>query len=194
MRRSCCRVFAAGNSFYRLRRDIADGAHSNQLQYDAPPTGVGGTGRFDAPGFPVLYGSQDLEICIHECRVTLADECYLATLLASRELRLLDLCAEIENDGSTPFESLHLAVQFIFAAETHSYDITRAIAVAAKEAGLDGIICPSYFSALRQEKIPNLVLFGHPISEGMVEVACINRLTLDTARYTARLGPCLSRD
>lgn len=30
------RLFAAGSSFYRLRRDIIEGAHSEQLQYDAP--------------------------------------------------------------------------------------------------------------------------------------------------------------
>jgi RES domain len=188
------RLFTAGSSFYRLRSDITEGAHSEQLEYDAPPKGIGGNGRLDAPDFPVLYGSQDLEICVHECRITITDECYLAVLRACRDLHLLDLCADIEDDGKTPFESLYLAVQFIFAAEKHGYEITRTIAATAKDAGLHGIIYPSYFSPLRQERIPNLALFGHPVADGIVKVDCINRLTLETARYTVRLGPCLSRD
>jgi len=139
----------------------------------------------------VLYGSQDLEICVHECRVTKADECYLATLRTCRDLQLLDLCGDIDNDGGTPFESLYLAVQFLFAAETHAYHVTRAIAIAAKNIGLDGVIYPSYFSSLRQDRIPNLALFGHPVEEGAIEVACINRLMLETAKYTVQLGPCM---
>jgi len=188
------RLFATDSSFYRLRRGITEGRHSENLQYDAPPGGLGGDGRLDAPDFPVLYGSQDLEICVHECRITVTDECYLATLRADRDLHLLDLCANIDDDGKTPFESLYLAVQFIFAAEKHSYDITRAIAVAAKNAGLHGVIYPSYFSRLREERIPNLALFGHPLADGIVSVDCINRLTLETARYTVQLGPCLTQD
>jgi hypothetical protein len=194
VRRFPRRLLADGSSFYRLRRDITGGRHSEPSEYDAPPSGIGGEGRLDAPDFPVLYGSQDLEICVHECRVTKADECYLSTLRTCRELQLLDLCSDIDDHGSTPFESLYLAVQFIFAAERHSYEITRTIAIAAKNAGLQGVVYPSHFSSLRRDRIPNLALFGHPVSDGVVKVDCINRLMLDTARYTVQLGPCLSRD
>jgi hypothetical protein len=187
------RLFTSGSSFYRLRSNITEGLHSKPTEYDSPPKGVGGNGRLDAPDFPVLYGSQDLEIYVHECRVTIADECYLAVLRACRDLHLLDLSADIEADGKTPFESLYLAVQFLFAAEKHSYEITRAISTAAKDAGLDGIVYPSYFSSLREERIPNLAVFGHPVAAGAVEVGCINRLILETARYKVRLGPSLSR-
>jgi hypothetical protein len=135
-----------------------------------------------------------LEICVHECRVTKADECYLATIRTRENLQLLDLGGEIENDGSTPFENLYLAVQFLFAAEEHAYDMARAIAIAAKNIGLDGIIYPSYFSSLRQDRIPNLALYGHPVAEGAVEVACINRLLLETAKYTVQLGPSMEQD
>jgi hypothetical protein len=174
-----------------LRRGISDGKQSELSQYDAPPDGLGGNGRHDAPDFPVLYGSQELEICVHECRLTEVDECYLATLRTCRDLQLLDLCGEIENDGGTPFQSLYLAVQFLFAAEKHSDDITRVIAIAAKNNRLNGIIYPSYFSSLRQDRIANIALFGQPVAKGVVEVVCINCLMLETARYTVRLGPCM---
>lgn len=194
VRRFPRRELPIGSSFYRLRRDITEGKHGEPSQYDAPPEGYSGEGRLDSPDFPVLYGSQDLEICVHECRVTKTDECYLATLRTCRNLKLLDLCSDIEDDGQTPFQSLYLAVQFLFAAEKHAYQMTRAIAIAAKNHGLDGVIYPSYFSSLRQDRIPNLALFEHPVAGGAVEVVCINRLILETARYTVQLGPCLQRD
>jgi RES domain len=187
-------ALAGGSSFYRLRKDIRDGRHSDPSQYDAPPRDIGGDGRLDSPEFPVLYGSQDLKICVHECRVTKADECYLAVLVTCVDLELLDLCGDVENDGNTPFESLYLAVRFIFAAEKHSYDMTRTIAIAAKDAGLHGVMYPSYFGPLRADRIPNIALFGHPVANGLVKVDCINRLTLATARYTVQLGPCLPQD
>lgn len=62
-------------------------------EYDSPPAVAIGAGRFDAPLFPVLYGSQDLPVCLHECRVTAEDELYVATLSPTHELRLLDLSA-----------------------------------------------------------------------------------------------------
>jgi hypothetical protein len=194
VRRFPQRQLQIGSSFYRLRLGVAEGQNNEASQYDAPPKGFAGEGRLDAPDFPVLYGSEDLEICVHECRVTKADECYLATLKTCRNLRLLDLCGDVESDGSTPFQSLYLAVQFLFAAEEHAYEMTRAIAAAAEKIGLAGIIYPSYFSPLRQDRIPNLALFGHPVADGIVEVACINRMMLETAKYTVRLGPSLNRD
>lgn len=194
VRRFPKRELPTGSHFYRLRRDVAEGKHSEPSEYDAPPDKFSGKGRLDATDFPVLYGSQDLEICVHECRVTKTDECYLATLRTCRNMQFLDLCSDIADDGGTPFESLYLAVQFLFGAEKHAYHITRAIAIAAKNIGLDGIIYPSYFSSLRQEKIPNLALFGHPVAVGDAELACIDRLMLETAAYTVRLGPCLDHD
>jgi hypothetical protein len=70
----------------------------------------------------------------------------------------------------------------------------RRIAIAAKDAGLHGVMYPSYFGPLRSDRIPNIALFGHPVDSGLVKVDCINRLTLDTARYTVQLGPCLPQD
>jgi RES domain len=191
IRRFPRRSLAVGEIFYRLRKGVESERASEPAQYDTPPGGSSGTGRLGAPKFPVLYGSQDLEICVHECRVTKIDECYLATLKVAQPLDVLDLCSEISNDGGTPFDSLFLAIQFIFSAENHGYNISRAIATAAKDAGLHGIAYPSYFSSFRKDRIPNIGLFGYPIAEGSIELLCINRLILDTAQYGVRLGPCL---
>ena len=46
---------------------------------------------------------------VHECRVTVEDDLYMATLTPLRDLRLLDLTAVPEEDV-TEFDSLDMAV------------------------------------------------------------------------------------
>jgi hypothetical protein len=181
------RILRGEDTFYRLRKDIGSPVAS---EFDAPPKGHECSGRLDGPDFSVLYGSQDLEICVHECRVTRADRCYVATLRATRPLNLLDLTSKIENDGPTEFESLQLAIDFLFSAEAHSYETTRAIAEAAREAGFDGVAYPSYLRRQRETEIPNIGLFGHPIANRRIELVCIDRLWLDAVRYETSFGPC----
>ncbi|MEJ0070738.1 MAG: RES domain-containing protein [Pseudomonadota bacterium] len=56
--------------------------------------------QIDSPGFPILYGAQDVEGCVHECRVTLEDELFFASLSPSRTLRLLDLTHLLEEEAA----------------------------------------------------------------------------------------------
>lgn len=205
------RLLAKGESFYRLRKEPKQPAEKSE--YDSPPAGISGAGRIDSRDYPVMYGSQDIQICIHECRVAADDNIFMATLAPTRNLKLLDLTAIIREE-LTPFESLDMAVHMLFLAGDHSYEISRSIALAAREAGYDGLVYPSYFSLLRtgampfetvfglptrgivkfeeQEKlkiIPNFALFGRPIEMGMVEVKCINRIILGHVNYGVLFGP-----
>lgn len=123
--------------------------------------------------------------------MTIADDCYVATLKVLRPQALLDLSASIIDGSKTPFESLSFAMRFIFAAEKHSYYIAQTIAKAAKRTGLEGIIFPSYFSSLRGDVIQNIGLFGYPIADHSLEILCINKLLLERAKYETRLGPYL---
>ncbi len=161
----------------------------------------------------MLYGSQDIEVCVHECRVTVEDELYLATITTKKELKLLDL-TEIIDDDTTEFESIDIAIHMLFLAGEHSYEISRDIAIAAKEKGYDGIIYPSYYSLLRTGSMPfdtiygisirklpitveyaksqiiqNIALFGRPIQEEIVRVVCINKLILNKIIYDIHFGP-----
>lgn len=206
------RILPSGARFYRLR--ISPQSPADPLEYDSPPVSLAGRGRLDSPGFPVMYGSQDIDICVHECRVTAEDDIYIATLKAQRDLRLLNL-AHILDEGGTEFESLDMAIHMLFLARSHSYEISRAIALAAREAGFDGIIYPSFFSLLRTGGHPfetsyglslrhflperakyaeaftieNFALFGRPLESGTVGVACINRLILTQVGYRGHFGP-----
>lgn len=123
----------------------------------------------------------------------------------------------IEEEDITEFESLDLTVHMLFLAGRHSYKLARSIAEAAQNAGFDGLIYPSYFSLLRlgnmpfqttlglshrrfeqlheweqSKTIPNLALFGRPISEGKVELKCIDRLIISRVAYDFHFGPVIN--
>jgi hypothetical protein len=197
--------------FYRLRLNAAD--PSDHREYDSPPESLGRAGRLNDAGQAVMYASQDLEVCVHECRTSVEDAAHVATLVPTRDVRLLDLTRLIKEECSE-FESLDLAVQMLFLAGRHSYRTCRHIAVAARDAGFDGLIYPSYFTLARtggipfptaygislrrfpsQSKavqaltVPNLALFGRPLEAGVVAVRCINRLLIDRVRYDLLFGP-----
>ena len=161
-----------------------------------------------------MYASQNLPICIHECRVAAEDEVFVATLSTKQDLKLLDLTALLLQPDKDEFESLDMAVHMLFLAGKHSYNICRAIVHTAAECGYDGLIYPSYFSLLHTGKIPfettfgmshrtipklaeqekskiisNLALFGRPVEQGKVEIQSINRLVLRRVQYDAHFGP-----
>jgi hypothetical protein len=200
-------------SFYRIRKNPTKPEEIQQ--YDSPPAHFAGSGRLDSVDAPVFYASPDLQVCIHECRVTAEDELYVATLTPLRPLKLLDLSTLLpESKEVTEFNSLDMAVHMLFLAGKHSYEITRAIALTARDAGYDGLIYPSYFSLLRlgvmplrtiygishrripelqsREQdfaIPNLAFFGWPIEAGVIAVKCINKLILNRVEYNFHFGP-----
>lgn len=206
------RILPKGEIVYRLRANPEDpGADS---EFNSPPDELLGRGRLDSVGQPILYCSQDIEGCVHECRVTVEDELYLAALEPARDLKLLDLTALLREEGVTEFESLDIAVHMLFFAADHSYEITRSIAVAAKKEGFDGLLYPSYFSQVRSGAIPfetvyglsvrrfpgaakygtsgiflNVALFGRPVKENILIVTCINRLVIHKVQYEFCFGP-----
>ena len=200
-----------GETFYRLRKDVSN--PGDDKQFDSPPGTVCGSGRLDTTDLPVLYGSSDLQVCVHECRVTVDDRLHVATLEARRQLRLLDLTAVLSEECTT-FESLDMTVHLLFLAGPHSYPLSRAIAGAAKEAGFDGLLFPSYFSLLRtgapfletafglttrvfhdaasreaRKIVPNIAVFGRPIEDGLIRVRCVNRVYLRQVAYDVGFGP-----
>jgi RES domain len=198
--------------FYRIRK--APKLPEDEAEYDTPPAEFLGAGRLDSRSLPVMYASQDLEVCVHECRFTAEDELYVATLSPTRPLKLLDLSYLLPEEHVTEFESLDMAIHMLFLAGKHSYEISREIAKAAQAAGCDGLIYPSYFSLLRTgtkpfetaygisyrrfpqmreyeqtKSIPNFALFGRPIAEKNVVVRCINKLILSHVSYSFHFGP-----
>jgi len=206
------RLLYQEDTFYRIRK--APQFPERFHEYDSPPIDIAGNGRLDSPSFPVMYASPDLQVCLHECRVTAEDELYVATLAPMCTLRLLDLSALLTHEDTTEFESLDIAMHMLFLAGTHSYPVARRISLAAQKVGFDGLVYPSYFSLLRigimpfatsygishrrfpsmqgceqAKSVPNLAIFGRPIEDGKFEVRCINRLILNRVEYSVHFGP-----
>ncbi len=208
------RILGTDECFYRVRKSPT--ASEDITQYDSPPPDKLGQGRFDTPEIPILYGSQDLDVCLHECRVTADDRLYVASLAPTRPLKLLNLAEPLQEAQVDEFTSLDMAVHMLFLAGSHSYEISRAIAAAAKDRGFDGLVYPSYFSLLRtgatpfettlgishrrlpglredvrQNTIQNLALFGRPVAAGLVVARSIDRVSLSKVDYTLTFGPVL---
>jgi RES domain len=208
-----CSQFWVSERFYRIR--INPRAPSSPAEFDSPPPEFCGVGRLDSQDFPVLYGSQDIQVCLHECRTTVDDRPFVATLQPTRDLKLLDLTHILrEGSSASEFESLDIAVHMLFLAGKYAYPISREIARAAKEKGFDGIIYPSYYSLLRtgsrpfetiygmsirkipdleayatSQSIANLALVGRPLAQGVVTVKALNAVVLRRAEYSLSFGP-----
>lgn len=206
------KTLAKDSSFYRIR--VCPQRPDNPQEYDSPPIELAGKGRLDSTNFPVMYGSQDIDVCIHECRAAADDDIYVATLKPQRDMRLLDL-THVLKESVTEFESLDMAIHMLFLARSHSYEISREISLAARDAGFDGLIYPSFFSLIRTgghpfetsyglslrrhhpeaEKyaqaftIANFALFGRPLENLSIRVECINRLILTQIGYQGHFGP-----
>ena len=195
--------------FYRIR--VNPEYPNREPEYDSPPNP--GNGRFGGENFPILYGSQDLEVCIHECRVTVEDDIYVATIKPRKKLKLLDLTELIE-ENCPEFESLDLSIQMLFLAGKHSYEISKEMSLRVKAENFDGIIYPSFFSLIRTGRvlfptvygisarkismyrniektatIQNIALFGRPLKDKKVEVININKLGLNRIIYDYNFGP-----
>ena len=210
------RILTAKEKFYRVRKNPSE--PSLNTEYDSPPPRYAKGGRLNSPELPVLYASPDIQTCLHECRVTVEDDLFVATLRpAARSLTLLDLTVLLDEPKEvSEFESLDLAVYMLFLAGKHSYCIARELSFAARKAGFDGLIFPSYFSMLRNgvkpfettygishRKIPryrefekaklsaNIAIFGRPIQEGLIKITCINRIVLSKVSYSVHFGPVL---
>lgn len=207
--------FRKDRVFFRVRVNPS-GDPSEHKQYDSPPKDLSfKNGRWDSKNLPVMYCSPDIQTCLHECRVHVADNAYFASLAGVEDLKLLDLTHHLEESGDW-FSSLDLTIQYLFQAGPHSYEISRAIASSAREAGYDGLYVPSHFSSLRtghhyfqaikgmparavpqlreQQKsklVPNILLFDHPIQDRKVKVLSVNRVHMERAQYTLRYGPVI---
>lgn len=199
------------NAFYRIR--LNPKVPYDISEYDSAPDEFIGSGRLDDKFSPILYGSPDLELCLHECRASVEDDIYVAKLVPKRKMNVLNLSALID-DSNTEFESLDIAIHFLFLASKHSYPITKKIAAAAKKAGFDGVIYPSFFSYIRtghvpfdtvygisirriaelkehaeSQIVPNLALFGRPIKDEILRVDSINKVVINRIGYDLSFGP-----
>lgn len=187
-----------GTRLFRIRRNpTGDETIATAVAFDPPPSYIERSqGRWDDGIKPVLYASDDIELCIHECNVLIADETVVATLSTVRPLVLLDLTAEFPVAGATPFEDPAIFARFLcLSRDSRWLDHARTVARAAQAAGLDGIRYASYYAqAKHHSKALNIALFGRPLEAGDLAIVSVNRLRLTDAHYKYSFGPVLYTD
>ena len=182
----------AGSRVFRMRLNPKlNEAISLAVAFDPPPATFRRTlGRWDDLDHPVLYVSDDIELCLHECRATISDEIVVASLSPTRDLRLLDLSGEIEWTGGTPFEDPNVFIGMMSRSRGRWLEYCREISRTAHEAGYDGIRYVSYYAqAKHNTRSLNLAIFGHPIKDGMFILESVNRIRISDMVYKFRLGP-----
>ncbi len=196
---------------YRVR--INPEEHPDIRDFDSPPNECLGNGRLDSKENPVFYCSTDLELCLHECRVSSEDQIYVGIFNPSKTLKLLDLSVILEED-CTEFESLDLSILMLFLASKHAYKVLQKLSNFIKKHDFDGIIYPSYFSMLKTGNIPfetvigmsnrridnlknyeankiarSIALFGYPLRDNKLNMISMNKLLLNQVKYDFTMAP-----
>lgn len=158
--------------------------------FDTPPESAPGQGRYDSELLPVFYGTEDVETCLHESRVTLADWIAVGSFVPARPLRLLDLADDIDDStAQTPFERVDILMAKLAFAGTEDYDLCREMATKVHALGVDGFYYKSYFAQAHKRSLRNIALFGRPAREGKLRLISVNRVRLESVEYKFRFGP-----
>lgn len=175
--------------FYRLLTRLYGERH-DPLTYDSPDWIYQKEGRFGIDNISVLYLSSSIESAIHECRVTIEDEMYLASVSIEKPVRVLDLTT-VSVSSEDPSEDLSYSLFHLFGAGKDAYPITKEIAEEVYRKGYDGLTYWSYFNRISHLKDKNLALFGTPIKDGRVKVVSIDRVLMEQVHYSYSLGVLL---
>jgi hypothetical protein len=183
-------------TIYRIRLNLDDQDKFDEAQYDSPPKPRRrGFGRFDNGKLPLFYGSPNLQVCIHECRVTLVDSIFVASLTPTKKLSLIDLTGNYDQpDDINPFDDLEWFFRGLMNASLpHVYRYCRRIAQTIRDmTNADGFVYNSYYTNIAGDsegKTINYALFGRPLSEGKLGITSINTVRLERIRYDYHLGP-----
>ena len=176
--RSSETTLRAGTSLVRVR---ASGSVPLSIdQMGPPPPASASAGRANPAGIAYLYLSFDDDTAVHEARIDNQGHCSIATFVANRDLRVLNL-ADIESPDPFSSEDLKQRISF-FAYLTElgrelsqpvgdsdralSYVPTQYLCELAKVSGLDGVI----FSSSLWPGGRNLVLFDPDSVSGDTDV------------------------
>jgi hypothetical protein len=183
-------IIRKGQKIYRIRTNPTS-IYENGA-FDTPPLHLKKEcSRFDTEHLEVFYGALDIETCLHECRVTLVDEVALATFEAAQDIRVLNLFDGIEQPPGSDrtWESVEILMYKLCHSSVKEYPKCRQLAEAVLHAGYEGMIVRSYYSQVEEVALPNVLLFGHPESDGKIGLHSLNRVKLDRVEYSFTLGP-----
>jgi hypothetical protein len=92
-----------GTRTFRIRKNIDSAEVQNSTQFGLPPVEAKRDyGRFDSREHEILCTSPSLPVCIHECRIIITDDVYVATFEAHTDLNLADLTTNYKQEPTSP--------------------------------------------------------------------------------------------
>jgi hypothetical protein len=179
-----------GSSLHRIRVGVIP---PNPTEFDPPPPSTKRRhGRFDSSRLDVLYTSLDVETCLHEVRIGVADDVSLATLKVAKDLRLADLTA-FPKDVRL-HDSYDLLCRTFCLGGPNYYKLCRRVAAELHSAGFHGFVHESYFSLVKSGAPENIALFGRPLASGLLTLRSVNTLQLRQVQYSYDFGPAPGDD
>lgn len=190
-------IIPVGTQFFRIRLNPKiDEKISTAEAFDPPPAYITkAPGRWDDADHPVLYVSDDIELCLHECRAVISDEIVVASILSRKDLKILDLTENIEINPETPFDDVNLFIDVMCKSRGKWLEYCREISRSALKSGYDGIRYTSYYAQAKQDCTSlNLAIFGRPIADERVMVQSVNRIRVTNMRYEFQFGPVVYSD
>lgn len=179
-------------SIFRVQRNVESTPEDGR--FCSPPEAFRTKfGRFDSADLPILYCSFDVETCLHESRVSLEDDIFVATMNPTRPLRLLDLTEPKTDFEVSPFDDPRIWLRSLIY-DHGSYHVCQELAAHIYSIGYDGFVVESYFQQAARARHANLCLFGRPVVSGLVGVKGVNKVNLHNVSYEYGFGPAVFSD
>jgi hypothetical protein len=132
-----------GTKTFRIRKNLEGGNSLDASQFGIPPVDIKREhGRFDHKELSLLYTSPSLPVCLHESRIAITDDLFVATFEAKEDLQLANLATDYNQKPASPFEDITYFFNGIsLARDDKIYSIARRIASAVKaQLKVDGFI------------------------------------------------------
>lgn len=177
------------SEFYRVQINVKED-EIEDARFCSPPANVTrSTWRFDSENVTICYCAFDIETCLHESRVSLENDIFVAILSPNRPLRLLNLDTCAPPADATRFEDPSIWLLALIYSAERSYPICRRLARRILERGYDGFTYTSFFQQAAERPHRNIAVFGEPIRDARVKVKSINTVRLNELAYRWQLGP-----
>lgn len=173
---------------YRLQLNVPE-TELIDSRFCSPPDAVRKPQRFDSRDLPILYAAFDVETCLHESRITLEDECFVAVLKPSVPAKLLDLSKCTAPAAANQFENPNIWLRALLYNGKDVYEVCRRLANRIHARGFDGFIYPSYFQQTAERTHRNVALFGRPVKAGKLLMHSLQKVRLSNVAYDWQFAP-----
>jgi hypothetical protein len=181
-------TFDQRDLLYRVQLNVPE-TQLKDARFCSPPNDIRKFQRFDSKHLPILYAARDVETCLHESRVTLEDECFVAVLEPAKPMTFLDLSRCTAPDGVTPFEDPSIWLLALLYNGGEAYEVCRQLSSRIHARNFDGFIYNSYFQQAAERNHQNIAVFGRPLLTQQLMVRSLQKVRLSNVAYDWQFAP-----